>query len=152
MNLYKTFFILIGIFFGILHYSTGQYNVSPAGGINVVYTGLFVCSNLGINALNINQINNKSENNTLPIIGLITGASEIAVGFHGLSIKEEYPNIDFGTLSNINFGLGTVTIILSTINLISPKRKKQSLISWNFCSIKTFNNYSIHGIRMSRRF
>ena len=115
-------------------------HITPAYGISSSVLGGF---NLSLNTLNGFQISKGTNNKTIAIVGLITGVSQTILGasmfpkttdgFYG-NTKESRK-----TLSMINIGLGTTTMILSTWNLITNRKPKDKKITWNLDSFETQN-------------
>ncbi len=90
-------------------------HISPVYGISSSIIGGL---NLSLNTVNGIQIGKGTTNKTVPIIGLITGAGQIALG-SAMFPKEvyswgtNYTNESQKTLSMVNIGLGTTTMMLS---------------------------------------
>lgn len=130
-------------------------NITPAYGIS---TSIIGGLNLSLNTINGIQIGKVTKNNIVPIIGLITGAGQIALG----SVKFPKEQIGWGgtnytneskkTLSMINIGIGTTTMILSAWNLITNRKSKEKLTSWNIYSFSTINNDKGMAFSLTRRF
>lgn len=117
-----------------------NYNyISPQYGITSSVLGGV---NLSLNTINAIQISNGTENNTVPIISLLTGAGSIIYGVYNLP-KEDWSgmyaktNESQKTLSMVNIGLGTMTMILSVWNLLANIDKKNKSVAWNFYSFPT---------------
>lgn len=122
---------------------TYSYNhISPAYGISSsVLSGM----NLSANTINVIQIAKGSNNKAIGIIGLITGTGQTVLGitnfpkttdnFYGNTTNESQK-----TLSMINIGLGTSTMIVSAWNLITDKKPRDKKVTWNINSFQTPNN------------
>jgi hypothetical protein len=129
--------------------------ITPAYGISSSILGGL---NLSLNTINGIQIGKGKNNNAVPVIGLITGIGQIALG-SGMYPKERsswngmnMTNESQRTLSMINIGLGSTTMILSTWNLLTNKRQKSNSTSWNFYSFPTQNKNLAFGLNMTRKF
>lgn len=118
--------------------------ISPAYGLtSSILTGI----NLSFNTINGIQISKGAKDNTVPILGLLTGAGQIALGIGNFPKDEwlgfgiyETTNESQKVLSMVNIGLGTTTMVLSTWNLIANKKPKTKLTSWNLYGIPTRDN------------
>lgn len=132
---------------------TSNNYISPRYGISSsIITGL----NVSINAVNGRQIVKGSTNRTVPVLGIITGVSQVLLG------SASYPGID-GTwgynenvtqknLSMLNIGLGTSTVFLSAWNLVANRTPKDKLTTWNIYSFPTENNSNGLAFNMKRNF
>ncbi len=129
--------------------------IKPAYGISSSILGGL---NLSLNVVNGIQIGQGTTNKSVPIIGLITGAGQIALGSAmfpkdlitwGGSIQT---NESQKVLSMVNIGLGTTTMILSTWNLITNKKPKDKLTSWNIYSFPTRGNNAGVAFSLTRKF
>ncbi len=131
------------------NYITPEYGISSS-----IISGL----NLSLNTINGIQIGKGATNNTVPIIGLITGAGQIVLGSAMYPTEEtawggtNYTNESQKTLSMVNIGLGTTTMILSTWNLITNHKPKNKLTTWNIYSFPTRGNNTGMAFSLSRRF
>lgn len=117
----------------------------------------------GLNAslitVNGMQIVRGYKNPALPIIGLASGVGQIILGatmwpadqYDGWT-GQTYSNNSQKTLCMVNIGIGTSTMILSTINLIINKKQKNKLTQWNIYSYPTYNNEVAIGFSFSRQF
>ncbi len=105
--------------------------------------------NLSLNTINGIQIGKGASNNTVPIIGLISGVGQIALGAAKFPKERQgvYGTIAMNeshkTLSMVNIGLGTTTMILSAWNLITNRKQKEKRTSWNIYGFPTPNNTAI---------
>lgn len=114
----------------------GANYISPAYGISSSVLGGI---NLSLNFVNAIQIGKSPANKTVPRIGLITGAGQIALG-SAMFFKNQmshYTNESERTLSMVNIGLGTSTMILSSWNLITNRKPKEKSLTWNIYSFPT---------------
>ena len=129
-------------------------HITPAYGISSSIIGGL---NLSLNTVNGIQIGKGTTNKTVPIIGLITGAGQIALG-SAMFPKEmnswgtNYTNESQKTLSMVNIGLGTTTMILSVWNLITNRKPKDKLTTWNIYSFPTQNNNTGIAFSLTRKF
>ena len=129
-------------------------NITPAYGISSSIIGGL---NLSLNTINGIQIGKGTTNKTVSIIGLITGAGQIALGSAKFPKENNgwgtnYTNESQKTLSMVNIGLGTTTMILSAWNLITNRKQKDKLTTWNIYSFPTQNNNTGMAFSMTRRF
>jgi len=130
-------------------------HITPAYGISSSIIGGL---NLSLNTINGIQIGKGGTNKTVPIIGLITGAGQIALG-SAMFLKEQttwigasYTNESQKTLSMVNIGLGTSTMILSAWNLITDRKPKDKLTTWNIYSFPTESNNNGLAFSLTRKF
>lgn len=93
--------------------------------------------NLSLNTINATQMMRNSGNNIVPIVGLVTGISQFAIGTANF-IKSDVNNGLYRTinesqkiLSIANIGLGTSTIMLSSWNLIENRKPQNKRTTWN---------------------
>ncbi|OAQ40671.1 hypothetical protein A5893_06945 [Pedobacter psychrophilus] len=132
-----------------------SYNyISPAYGISSSIIGGL---NLSLNTVNGIQIGKGTTNKTVPIIGLITGAGQIALGSASFpkdmnNWGTNYTNESQKTLSMVNIGLGTTTMILSAWNLITNRKPKDKLTTWNIYGFPTQDNNTKVAFSFKRRF
>lgn len=129
-------------------------HITPSYGISSSIIGGL---NLSLNTINGIQIGKGTTNKTVPIMGLITGAGQIALG-SAMFPKEInswgaiYTNESQKTLSMVNIGLGTTTMILSAWNLITNRKPKDKLMTWNIYSFPTEDNNTGMAFSLSRKF
>ncbi|MEO6456460.1 MAG: hypothetical protein ABIN97_20455, partial [Ginsengibacter sp.] len=88
--------------------------------------------NLSLNAINTVQMVKGTGRGTVPMIGLFSGAGQIILGATSFSkntttLSGNATNESRKTLSMINIGMGTTTVILSAWNLITRKKLKDKL-------------------------
>lgn len=96
--------------------------------------------NLSMNTINGIQIANGVNNRKAPIIGLLSGATQVAIGALGYNKKHftlSEVHESQRNLSLINIGLGTSSIILSSWNLLINRQPKKKSISLNIYSFPT---------------
>ncbi len=110
---------------------------SPSPAPYVLLTTFLTGANITFDVFNTIQIVKGANNKSIPITGLFTGASQIALGIANYSTFKEMQGI-----SIFNIGLGTTTIMLSAWNLITNKKPKEKKTSFNFSSFPT-NNKSV---------
>lgn len=129
--------------------------ISPAYGVSSSIIGGL---NLSLNTINGIQIGKGTTDKTVPIIGLLTGAGQIALG-SAMFPKEKmtfggtiYTNESQKTLSMVNIGLGTTTMILSTWNLITNRKPKDKSTTWNIYSFPTQDNNTGMAFSLTRKF
>jgi len=131
-----------------------NYNyVSPAyGTASAVLGGL----NLSLSTMNGIQIGKGSSDLIIPITGLVTGAGQITLG---AAMFPEDQNGPYGNITNeaqktvsfINIGLGTSTVLLSAWNLIDNHKVKRPT-SWSVYGFPTGDNQAVAGFYLSHRF
>jgi hypothetical protein len=112
--------------------------------------------NFSINAINAVQMMRGSTGKTIPTVGLITGAGQVVLGiaafpkntnsFTGANTTNESKK----TLSMLNIGLGTTTMILSAWNLINKKKIKEKTTSVSLYTLPTESKMNI-GFTLSRK-
>lgn len=129
-------------------YVTTTYGVSTS-----VLGGL----NLSLNTINGIQISRGANNKTVPILGLISGVSQITLGAFNYP-KEQiiwggtFVNPAQRNLSLINIGLGTSTLILSTWNLITNRKPREKSLTWNVYSFQASDSNTGLGLTITKRF
>jgi hypothetical protein len=128
--------------------------ITPAYGISSSIAGGI---SLSLNTINSIQISRGSAGKTVPLLGLITGAGQIALGLsnmpkqHTNGFGAVYTNESQKTLSFINIGLGTTSIILSTWNLLANRKPKEKPVAWNIYSYPVQGNNTCVGLSMTKR-
>jgi hypothetical protein len=134
-----------------------NYNHVPAayGVPSAVWSGL----NVSLITMNGIQIGKGYKNPAFPIIGLVSGAGQIIFGaatwpkdYYDAWSGATYSNDSQKNVCMVNIGVGTSTMILSTLNLIINRKKKNQLTQWNVYSYPTYNNQVGIGFSFSRSF
>ncbi|PCJ67490.1 MAG: hypothetical protein COA58_04000 [Bacteroidetes bacterium] len=129
--------------------------VEPKYGIS---SAILSGTNIAFMTLNGIQISKASQSKAVPVLGLIAGTGQLAIGVIKFP-KEEYTV--FGAVTNenqkavslINIGLGTSSIILSTYNLVSNRKpKKDKTVAWNLYSYPTLTNQVGLGLTFKKQF
>lgn len=119
-------------------------------------TSILTGVNGAMGAVNAIQLLTGETNQTAPIIGMVSGASQLTLGL------ARYPNeyIGFGgpvvhtterNMSMLNIGLGAGTLVISTWNLLSNRERKPRATSWNLYSLPAPDQTMAVGISMTRR-
>ena len=120
--------------------TVSTYNhITPGYGISSSVIGGI---NLSVNTVNAIQIAYGSDNKILPMIGFMTGAGQLVLG--AVMLPEEYhgwgpnkTNESQKILSMVNIGLGSSTMILSALNLLTNRRPKEKRTTWNVYTFET---------------
>ena len=113
--------------------------------------------NLSLNAINAVQMMKGSSGKTIPTIGLISGAGQVVLGIAAFpkstsnAFGNSTTNESKKTLSMVNIGLGTTTMILSAWNLINKKKQKERSTSINLYSLPAEENKMNLGLCLTRR-
>lgn len=130
-------------------------NIKPVYAIgSAVLMGASVC----FNTVNIIDLSKGNGNATAPVLGLLSGVTQITIGAIGFnSEKSEIYNNDYGpsgqrTLSMINIGLGSTTMLLSTWNLARQHKTRKQRTSWNIFSFPDGKNQTGVGLSFSKKF
>jgi len=129
-------------------------HITTAYGISSSVFGVF---NLSLNTLNGIQIAKGIHSRAVPVIGLITGAGQITLGAAMFPNEQNgwdgnYTNESQKTLSMVNIGLGSTTIILSAWNLISNRKPKDKQTTWNIYRFPMQSNKTGLAFSLTRRF
>ena len=134
----------------------------PNGESNYISTGYAVSSsalsgaNISFGIINSIQISKSTKTKTIPIVGLLTGATQVMVGAFGMPSRvtydEDYTNKSKRSLAAVNIGLGTSTMILSMWNLLKNKKPKESKTCWNIYSFPARNNNTGIALSFTKRF
>lgn len=118
-----------------------QENISTAYGVSSSILG---GSNLALSTLNAVQLSKGAKNKTVAILGMATGVGQTILGLANFpktnGFTETNTNGGRKTLSIVNIGLGTSTLILSTWNLIANRKPVDKKLSWNINSFETADN------------
>lgn len=128
--------------------------VSPAYAVS---SSLLSGLNLSLNTINGIQISRGTNNKTVPIFGLISGAGQIALGAlnypnEQIGLNGNFQNQSQRNFSLINIGLGTSTIILSGWNLIRNRKPQEKTFSWNIYGLPAQRSQIGLGFSLSKRF
>jgi hypothetical protein len=121
---------------------------------NGIVFSVFSGANLALSTVNGIQIGKGRKSNGAAIAGLITGGVQALYGA-GMMPHEQNGNNTNGSLKTlcfVNIGLGTMTMILSTCNLIPKREKNSSLSSWNIYGIPAQDNGPGLIFSLARRF
>jgi hypothetical protein len=111
------------------------YGPEPMSNNYIVKTGLASGFNGAMCALNLVQINQRSKDCAIPIIGLATGITGIVIGVTERPGSINYfpgpaDNFKHG-MSITNIGLGSCTMILSLYNLLNKTPTSNKVIAWH---------------------
>ena len=126
------------------YYEPDNYVSTGYGISSAVFGGL----NLSFNTINGVQMAKGTDRKAVAITGLFTGAGQFTLG--ALSIPNQYYPAE-RNLSFFNIGFGLSTMILSSWNLISNRKPRESSLSWNMYSTPTFDNRMTVGFRVIKR-
>ncbi len=131
-----------------------NYNyISPQYGI---VSSILGGVNLSLNTINAIQISKGTDNKIVPVISLLTGAGSIIYGAYNFP-KEDWTgmyantNESQKTLSMVNIGLGTTTMILSIWNLSANRQKKNKSVAWNIYSFPTTDRQMGLGLCLTKK-
>ncbi len=111
-------------------------HVTPAYGVS---SSVFSAANISLTTINGIQLANGSKSLALPIIGIASGIGQISLGA-AMYPAETYDywgyyttNEELKTVSMVNIGVGTSTVIISTWNLVNYfiNKKKNKTTSWS---------------------
>ena len=122
-----------------------------------IATASFTGINLSINLLNGIQLLNSKQRTAIPVIGLVTGVGQVALGI-GMTPDRLYSNLSTNyperqhQLSMMNIGLGASSILLSTYNLIANRKPKEKPFTWNVYGYPTSHQSMAMGFALSKRF
>lgn len=124
-----------------------------------VPTSIWTGFNASLITMNGIQIAKGYKNPAFPIMGLASGFGQIVFGaatwptdYYDAWSGYTYSNDSQKSVCMLNIGVGTSTMILSTINLIINRKKKNQLTQWNVYSFPTYNNQVGIGFNFSRSF
>lgn len=112
-------------------------HISSSYGIS---SSAFCGINFSLNVLNALQMLKGTTGKMVPAIGLITGAGQVVLGVaafpkDGNSFNGRPANESKKTLSMVNIGIGTTTMLLSAWNLIQKKKKTERSSTINLYSL-----------------
>lgn len=133
-------------------YATTRINyISPAMGF---YSGILGGTNLSLDAINGMQIFQGNRRKVIPIIGLVTGTAQLALGMNGLSTADGYYSYNESqkALSALNVGIGTSTIVLSSWNLFANKTPKNKRTTWNLEGYQRPDKQFAMNVNLTHRF
>ncbi len=129
------------------NYISPQYGIASSllGGVNI-----------SLNTINAIQIGKGTDNKTVPIIGLLTGAGSIVYGAVNFPKEGWYgmyatTNESQKALSMVNIGLGTTTMILSIWSLSANRPKKNKSVAYNIFSFPKTNNQIGLGLCLTKK-
>jgi len=128
--------------------------ITPAYGVASSIAGGM---SLSLNTLNSIQISRGMKGKAVPVLGLITGAGQVLLGITNMPKDQTiwsgtvYSNESQKTLSFINIGLGTTSIILSTWNLLANRKPKEKPVTWNIYSYPAQGNSTCFGLSMTKK-
>ena len=132
------------------------YNYNSISEEYAITSAILGGANLSLSTINVIQISEGTDNKTIPIIGLGTGAGSVILGL--INLPENGSQDFYGTtnesqqiLSMVNIGLGITTMILSGWNLIVNEKSKDKTMTWNFFSYPTQGNQMGIGINLTKR-
>jgi hypothetical protein len=132
-----------------------NYNhITPEYGIS---SSIISGVNISLNTINGIQIANGSSDFTVPIIGLLSGASQTILGAVNFpkeieTINGYETNESQKALSMINIGLGTATLILSTWNLCNKRKPESKPTVWNIYNFQTPDNKTGLAFSLTHKF
>lgn len=155
----RTFFVLCLL----ISQSISAQKIESSGSVGPVYgVGSAVAGgiNLVVNVATIVQLSKLEGHKGLPALGLISGAAQITIGALNRQDKTPvvypyyvtYINKQQQNLTYFNVGFGSLTVLLSVINLIANKQHEQRSISWNAESFQTSGSSMGFGVSLKKRF
>jgi hypothetical protein len=127
-----------------------------------ISSAIIGAGNLSLSAVNIRQAVKKSDNNTVPLISLVTGAGQILLGsqmldpeakvnYEGRSTTAKQEK-NYNTLSKAHIAMGSVTMISAAWNLIANRKPKTERTSWNLSSFETHDKNAGLALSLTRTF
>jgi len=132
------------------------YNYNSISEEYAITSAILGGANLSLSTINVIQISEGTDNKTIPIIGLGTGAGSVILGL--INLPENGSQDFYGTtnesqqiLSMVNIGLGITTMILSSWNLIDNKKAEDKTVTWNFFSYPIQGNQMGVGFNLIKR-
>lgn len=136
-------------------YNFGESYIPVGYGLSSAFTsGL----NVSLSILNTSQISKGARNRVAPILGLVAGTGQMILGTaklideHKKSANLVIKNEKSNTLSMMNIGLGTSTTVLSLWNLLSNRKPKERLATWNIYNLPARKNSFGLAFHVARRF
>jgi hypothetical protein len=119
-------------------------------------SSVLIGSNAAFTTINAIQIGAGRDKNTIAILGMISGATQVAVGAINLDYYKYGPSMDESknqTLSWVNIGLGTTSLIMGTCNLlINKERRDDKRTVWNVYTYPARDDDIGIGFSLTRRF
>jgi hypothetical protein len=117
-------------------------------------TALLSGLTLTTDALNVAQISGTRNNNILPGIGLAAGLFQVALGFNNWPDADAngHTNESQKSLSLVNIGLGTTSVLLSTWILVSARPAGARRTNWSLYSAPGTNGTLCFGGYCSVKF
>lgn len=123
-----------------------------------IASAAFIGTNMAMNTIHGIQYIKESGRNALPILGILSGLGQIALGIGNIPTKEAYyngftlVNEKQKNLSFLNIGIGSTTFFLSTWKLHANNKRKRKLTTWNIHGIQ--NQSTDYGVvlNMNRTF
>lgn len=140
----------------------GSGGLSPSSNNNItkgegISSSVFSGANVSINTINLLQTIKGTNNKTVSILGLITGAGQTFLGvgmfpanntdYYGTNTKNEGKK----KLAMLNIAWGTTTMLFSAWNLISNKKPRYQKVTWNLNNFETPNNTLGMAVTFRRR-
>jgi len=131
-------------------------HIDPNYGISTAILSGF---NFSISLLNVKQVGKYPSSKTLPVIGIISGAGQIALGAFKFPKNTFDPNTGNNitnekekAVSFFNIGLGTTTMLLSTYNLMSNRPVTERSTAFNLYTYPASRNQMGLGCSLTKRF
>lgn len=125
--------------------------ISTAYGVSSAFFGGV---NLSVNTI---QLSNSSSR-LISKIGLVSGVAQIGLGLASFPVEvknvngQRFTNESKKTLSMINIGLGTGTLLISTWNLIANKPAKEKLYRWDVYRLPLSEKETAIAFSIKRKF
>jgi hypothetical protein len=133
-----------------------SYLVKP---VYAISSAVMMGANATFNAMNLIDMAKGKNSKTAPLLGLLTGTTQVTMGAFGFAREREltlYTNqlmlTSQGKLSLFNIGIGTTTILLSSWNLLKQKKMTEKRSSLSIISFPEGNNSNGLGLSYSRTF
>lgn len=130
-------------------------HIRPSYGIA---SAALIGTNMAMNTIHSIQYCKESGRNALPILGMISGLGQIALGIGNIYPNERYYN-GFSlvnekqkNLSLLNIGIGSTTFFLSTWKLHANNKRKNKLTTWNIHGFQTHTTDYGVVVNMNRTF
>lgn len=130
------------------------YGPNPEEDINQEYdiaSSVLIGVNTSLSFVNASQIFRGRQNKTIPILGLVTGSTQLIMGI------ANYPNNSSVNkrnreLSLLNIGFSTLTISLSSYNLFKNKENPENSYTFRLKNFSLPQNNSGMGISVTKSF